>query len=285
MVFATSFPKTRLSSLSGWDQRLTDNRELLSWSLRNITKIFRIPHVFPRQLYLQIFTTDTMLSAFFFHGFFAGFPSSFVDGVSWVEYFKRVLVFNRCIFCSFQFRLTLQRMKHPGIKYYTLVLVACENIRFSSLFADGDSEERGETDVFAGYTFSLSFHRYFLVERRMTRETPKASAFNYYIFQRLTGVVAIESEYLFSFSVKHLDATQFRGGSRNFSPGGSKLWFGKDCWTFWWQITSQRGDHVFLNLWMPVAVGAGNTALRTGRTDHRRVPKNNYILEYPWNLV
>ena len=65
----------------------------------------------------------------------------------------------------------------------------------------------------------------------MTRETPKASAFNYYIFQRLKGVVAIESEYLFSFSVKHLDATQFRGdGSRSFpwgGGGGSKLWFGK----------------------------------------------------------
>ena len=76
-------------------------------------------------------------------------------------------------------------------------------------------------------SFSLSFHTYFLVERRMTQETPKASAFNYYIFQRLMGVVAIESEYLFSFSVEHLDATQFRGGSRNFSPGGSKLWFGK----------------------------------------------------------
>ena len=122
MVFATSFPKTRLWSLSGSDQWLTDNRELLSWSLRNITKIFRIPHLFPRQLYLQIIRIDTMLSAFFFHGSFASFPSSFVDGVSWVEYFKRVLVFNRCIFCSFQFRLTLQRMKHPGIKYYTLVV-------------------------------------------------------------------------------------------------------------------------------------------------------------------
>ena len=122
MAFATSFPKTRLWSLSGWDQWLTDNRELLSWSLRNIAKIFRIPHLFPGQLYLQIIRIDTMLSAFLFHGFFAGFPSSFVDGVSWVEYFKRVLVFNRCIFCSLQFRLTLQRMKHPGIKYCTLVL-------------------------------------------------------------------------------------------------------------------------------------------------------------------
>ena len=262
MVFATSFPKTRLWSLSGWDQWLTDNRELLSWSLRNITKIFRIPHLFPGQLYLQIIRIDTMLSAFFFHGFFAGFPSSFVDRVSWVEYFKRVLVFNRCIFCSLQFRLTLQRMKHPGIKYYTLVLVACENIRFSSLFADGDSEERGETDVFAGYTFSLSFHTYFLVERRMTQETPKASAFNYYIFQRLTGVVTIESEYLFSFSVKHLDATQFRGGSRNFSPGGIQTLVQKGLLNFLWQITSHRDDHVFLNLWTPVTIGAGNTALQ-----------------------
>ena len=42
---------------------------------------------------------------------------------------------------------------------------------------------------------------------------------------------------------------------------------------------------LFLNLWTPVAVGAGNTALRTGRTDHSGVPKNNYILEYPWNFV
>ena len=251
MVFATSFPKTRLWSLSGWDQWLTDNRELLSWSLRNITKIFRIPHLFPRQLYLQIITTDTMLSAFFFHGFFAGFPSSFVDGVSWVEYFKRVLVFNRCIFCSLQFRLTLQRMKHPGIKYYTLVL--------AYLFITISS-------------FNGAWPKRLLKQARLT----------------ITYSSALRAgEYLFSFSVKRLDATQFRGGSRNFSPGGSKLWFGKDCWTFWWQITSQRGDHVFkfLNLWTPVAVGAGNTALRTGRTDHRRVPKNNYILEYPWNLV
>ena len=36
----------------------------------------------------------------------------------------------------------------------------------------------------------------------------------------------------------------------------------KDRWTFLWQITSHRDGHVFLNLWTPVAVGAGNTALR-----------------------
>ena len=43
-------------------------------------------------------------------------------------------------------------------KVCTLLDLACENIRFSSLFADGDvsrnvpgGEERGETDVFAGY--------------------------------------------------------------------------------------------------------------------------------------
>ena len=42
-----------------------------------------------------------------------------------------------------------------------LALLACENIRFSSLFAAGDvsrnvpsGEERGETDVFAGYRFA-----------------------------------------------------------------------------------------------------------------------------------
>ena len=134
-------------------------------------------------------------------------------------------------------------------------------------------------------SFSLSFHNYFLVQRRMTRETPKASAFNCYIFKRLTGVVAIESEYLFSFSVKRLDATQFRGWSGKFLFWGSKLWFRKDCWTFWWQITSQRDDNVFLNLWTPVAVDEGNTALRTWRTYHRGLPKNNYILEHPWNLV
>ena len=128
-------------------------------------------------------------------------------------------------------------------------------------------------------SFSLSFHRYFLVERRMTRETPKASAFNDYIFY------TIESEYLFSFSVKHLDATQFRGRSGKFSFWGSKLLFRKGCWTFLWQITSQRDGQVFLNLWTPVAVDEGNTALRTWRTYHRGVPKNNYILEYPWNFV
>ena len=49
------------------------------------------------------------------------------------------------------------------LKYKTLVL-ACENIRFSSLFAAVDvsrgvpsGEERGETDLFAGY-FSLENH-------------------------------------------------------------------------------------------------------------------------------
>ena len=42
--------------------------------------------------------------------------------------------------------------------HWTLIYPACENIRFSSLFAAGDfsrnvpsGEERGETDVFAGY--------------------------------------------------------------------------------------------------------------------------------------
>ena len=36
--------------------------------------------------------------------------------------------------------------------YFNEKTIACENIRFSLLFADGDVslEERGETDVFAG---------------------------------------------------------------------------------------------------------------------------------------
>ena len=281
MAFSTSFPKTRLWSLSGWDQWLTDNRELLSWSLRDITKIFRIPHLFPRQLYLQIFTTDTMLSAFFFHGFFAGFPSSFVDRVSWVEYFKRVLVFNRCIFCSLQFRLTLQRMKHPGIKYYTLVLVACENIRFSSLFADGGSEERGETDVFAGYTFSLSFHTYFLVHRRMTQETPKASAFNCYIFKRLTGVVAIESEYLFSFSVKRLDATQFRGWSGKFYSGDPNFGSERTVELFGGKSLLKETTTCFSICERRSPLARERLLCEQRRTDQRRVPKNDYISNIP----
>ena len=47
--------------------------------------------------------------------------------------------------------------------------------------------------------------------------------------------------------------------------GGSKVWFRQDCWTFLWQITSHKDDHVFLNLWTPVAVGAGNTILLCSR--------------------
>ena len=52
-----------------------------------------------------------------------------------------------------------------GVTLITLTsprVIACENIRFSSLFASGDvsgsnvsgREERGETDVFAGYAFN-----------------------------------------------------------------------------------------------------------------------------------
>ena len=46
------------------------------------------------------------------------------------------------------------------------VQVACENIRFSSLFADGDvsREERGETDVFVGY--SLGYVAGFFIFRK-----------------------------------------------------------------------------------------------------------------------
>ena len=40
----------------------------------------------------------------------------------------------------------------------TALFLACENIRFSSLFAVPSGEERGETDVFAGYSFSSSYN-------------------------------------------------------------------------------------------------------------------------------
>ena len=69
------------------------------------------------------------------------------------------------------------------------------------------------------------------------------------------------------------------GGSPNFgSERTVELFCGNE-------ITSHRDDHVFLNLWAPVAVSAGNTALWAEANDQRRVPKNNYIFEYPWNLV
>ena len=46
-----------------------------------------------------------------------------------------------------------------------------------------------------------------------------------------------------------------------------------------------RNDYVFLNPWKPVAVGAGNAALRAEENRLLRVPKDNHIFEYPWNLV
>ena len=65
----------------------------------------------------------------------------------------------------------------------------------------------------------------------------------------------------------------------------SKLWVRTVCWTFLCQITSHRDDHLFLNLWTPVTIGAGNTALQGEATDHRRIPQNNYIFKCPWNSV
>lgn len=42
-----------------------------------------------------------------------------------------------------------------------------------------------------------------------------------------------------------------------------------------------RDDLLFLNLWTPVCVGAGNTALQERCTDHRRVPKTIIFLNIP----
>ena len=63
-------------------------------------------------------------------------------------------------------------------------MIACENIRFSSLFAAGDvsrnvrnvpsGEERGEMDVFAlGYMYEYSFFR-FVIPKRHFWEDPSA---------------------------------------------------------------------------------------------------------------
>ena len=66
--------------------------------------------------------------------------------------------------------------------------------------------------------------------------------------------------------------------------GGSKVWFRQDCWTFLWQITSHNSDdHVFLNLWTSVAIGAGNTILLCSRGKQivGRYPKTITFLNIP----
>ena len=56
-------------------------------------------------------------SSFVFHGFFACFPSPFIDGVSWIKYFKRIFVFDVSIPGQFLLSFALQRMSHPGKKH------------------------------------------------------------------------------------------------------------------------------------------------------------------------
>ena len=50
-------------------------------------------------------------------------------------------------------------MQVASIRPQAMKSQACENIRFSSLFVAGDvsREERGETDVFAGYEITQEF--------------------------------------------------------------------------------------------------------------------------------
>ena len=55
-------------------------------------------------------------SSFVFHGFFACFPSPFIDGVSWIKYFKRVFIFDVSIPGQFLLSFALQGMSHPGEK-------------------------------------------------------------------------------------------------------------------------------------------------------------------------
>ena len=56
-------------------------------------------------------------SSFVFHGFFACFPSPFIDGVSWIKYFKCIFVFDVSIPGQFLLSFALQRMSHPGKKH------------------------------------------------------------------------------------------------------------------------------------------------------------------------
>ena len=55
-------------------------------------------------------------SSFVFHGFFACFPSPFIDGVSWIKYFKRVFIFDVSIPGQFLLSFALQGMSHPEKK-------------------------------------------------------------------------------------------------------------------------------------------------------------------------
>ena len=55
------------------------------------------------------------LSPFVLHGFFAQFSAPFVNGISWIVDFKRILVFNESIPSSFAFVFAHQCMKHPAI--------------------------------------------------------------------------------------------------------------------------------------------------------------------------
>ena len=68
-----------------------------------------------------------------------------------------------------------------------------------------------------------------------------------------------------------------RDRSRNFWLGGVQALVQKGLLNFLWQITSHGDNHVFLNLWTLVAVGAGNTVLRAEANRSQEAPKNNNI--------
>lgn len=61
-------------------------------------------------------SSANMSSSLVFHGLFACFPSPFIDGVSWIKYFKRVFVFDVGISGQFFLSFALQRVRHPGEK-------------------------------------------------------------------------------------------------------------------------------------------------------------------------
>lgn len=57
---------------------------------------------------------DGVLSSFLFHGLLACFSSSFIDGISWIKYFKCVFVIYVGIPGSFFLSFADQRVEHPG---------------------------------------------------------------------------------------------------------------------------------------------------------------------------
>ena len=67
--------------------------------------------------------------------------------------------------------------------------------------------------------------------------------------------------------------------------GGGKLWFRKDCWIFLWPAEKAETTTCFSICERQSPLVREILLCEQRWADHGRVPKNNYIFEYPWNLV